>query len=83
MARRTTQLAARSLAVATNEPPTAPPPWKAPSRRGRTSIAAYLDEQTHQQFRILSLELKRSGQNLLIEALNDLFKKYGKPPIAQ
>ena len=50
---------------------------------GRTSIAAYLDEETHQQFRILSVELKRSGQNLLIEALNDLFKKYGKAPIAQ
>ena len=32
---------------------------------------------------MLSVELKRSGQNLLIEALNDLFEKYGKPPIAQ
>ena len=32
---------------------------------------------------MLSVELKRPGQNLLIEALNDLFEKYGKPPIAR
>ena len=69
--------------MATNEPPPAPPPWKAPSRHGRTAISAYVEEQAHQQFRMLSVELKRSGQNLLIEAVNDLFKKYGKPPIAQ
>ena len=57
--------------------------WKAPSRRGRTSITAFVDVQTHQQFRILSIEQRRSGQQLLIEAVNDLFRKYGKEPIAQ
>lgn len=56
--------------------------WKAPSRRGRTAISAFVDVQTHQQFRILSIEQRRSGQQLLIEAVNDLFRKYGKKPIA-
>ena len=69
--------------MATNEPPSPTSPGKAPSRRDRTPVSAYVDEDTHRQFRILSAELKRSGQNLLVEALNDLFKKYGKSPIAQ
>ena len=63
--------------------PTAQAGWKAPSRSGRTSITAFVDAQTHQQYRILSIEQRRSGQQLLIEAVNDLFRKYGKAPIAQ
>jgi len=34
------------------------------------------------QFRQLSLELGKKGEVLLIEAINDLFSKYGKPPVA-
>ena len=66
--------------MATNESQS---PGRPPSRRGRTPVSAYLDAETHRQFRMLSVELKRSGQDLLIEALNDLFEKHGKPPIAQ
>lgn len=77
------QPAARSLAVATNEPPSPPSPGRPRSRRDRTPVSAYVDEETHRQFRMLSVELKRPGQNLLIEELNDLFEKYGKPPIAR
>ena len=69
--------------MATNEPPSPPPTTRPPSRHGRTPIAVFVDEETHRQFRILSAEIQRSGQNLLIEALNDLFEKYGKPSIAQ
>ena len=56
---------------------------RAPSRRGRTAISTFVDVRTHQQFRILCIEQRRSGQQLLIEAVNDLFRKYGKEPIAQ
>ena len=56
---------------------------KGPSRRGRIPITAFVDVQTHQQFRILSIEQRRSGQLMLIEAVNDLFHKYGKKPSAQ
>ena len=66
-----------------SETPTSEAGWKAPSRRGRTTITAFVDVPTHQQFRILSVEQRRSGQQLLIEAVNDLFRKYGKEPIAQ
>ena len=73
----------RAAPEAGPETPTAEAGWKAPSRRGRTTITAFVDVQTHQQFRILSIEQRRSGQQLLIEAVNDLFRKYGKEPIAQ
>lgn len=35
-----------------------------------------------QQFEILKAELGVKGQDLIAEALNLLFKKHGKPPIA-
>ena len=73
----------RATPGADPETPPAAAGWKAPSRRGRISISAFVDVQTHQQFRILSIEQRRSGQQLLIEALNDLFRKYGKEPSAQ
>ena len=70
-------------AVEPDVAPSSTAPRKGPSRRGRTPISAFVDVQTHQQFRILSIEQRRSGQQLLIEAVNDLFRKYGKEPIAQ
>ena len=42
----------------------------------------FLSEAAHRQLRLLSLDERRSGQKLIIEALNDLFRKYGRPPIA-
>ena len=66
-------------------PKTAPPREPTPpaaSRRGRTGITTFLTEEAHRQLRILSLDEKRSGQKLMVEALNDLFEKYGRPRIA-
>jgi hypothetical protein len=34
------------------------------------------------QLKHLATDLDKSAHDLLIEAVNDLFKKYGKPPIA-
>ena len=31
---------------------------------------------------MLALEFGKNGETLLSEAINDLFSKYGKPPIA-
>ena len=56
--------------------------YRAPSRRGRKALTVYLDPAAHRQMRLLGLEQSRSGQDLIIEALNDLFRKNGKPPIA-
>jgi hypothetical protein len=30
----------------------------------------------------MALDLDRSSESLAVEAINDLFAKYGKPPIA-
>ena len=56
--------------------------YRAPSRRGRKALTVYLDPAAHRQLRVLGLEKERSGQDFVIEALNDLFQKHGKPPIA-
>jgi hypothetical protein len=37
---------------------------------------------TYRQFGVLAAELGLNKQDLLREALNDLFTKHGKPPIA-
>lgn len=53
-----------------------------PSRQGTKTIAGHFDPAVSRQFRILALEQDKTGQDLLREALNGLFRKYGKPPIA-
>jgi hypothetical protein len=68
--------------------PSAPTPAKQPttsrpaSRRDKRAITGYVSPQAFQQFQILRAERGRDVQELVEEALNDLFKKYGKPPIA-
>ena len=77
----------KSLADALNtvgSPPTrsesaAPPP----SRRGRKAVTVYLDAAAHRQLRLLALEQNRSGQDLLLEAVDDLFSKHGKARLAR
>jgi len=54
----------------------------AATRAGKKKLTAALDPTAHTQFRQLALELDKKGEALLIEAINDLFGKYGKPPIA-
>lgn len=54
----------------------------APSRRGKRNVSAYIDASAAKQLRILAAEREASTQSLLEEALNDLFRKYGKSAIA-
>lgn len=56
----------------------APPP----SRQGKKTIAGHFDPAVSRQLRALGLEQDRTVQDLLSEALNGLFEKHGKPPIA-
>ena len=55
---------------------------RAPSRIGKKTIAAHFDPAVSKQLKQLGLERDSSTQALLREAINDLFAKYGKPPIA-
>lgn len=49
---------------------------------GRKAKLFQLPESAKKQLAILAIESGKTQQALLTEALNDLFRKYGKPEIA-
>jgi hypothetical protein len=51
-------------------------------KRGKHLISALFEEPTYRQFTTLAAELGLQRQSLLREALNDVFVKHNKPPIA-
>lgn len=53
-----------------------------PSRQGKKAIAGHFDPAVSKQLKQLALEQDTTVQDLLAEALNDLFEKYDKKPIA-
>ena len=48
-----------------------------PSRLGKKPVTAYVDKQTHKQLRSLGLELEKSNQEMILEALHDYFERHG------
>ena len=48
-------------------------------RKGQT---LRLTRDAWKQLKVLAIDQDRTAHDLLIEAVNDLFSKYGKPPIA-
>ena len=54
-----------------------------PSRQGKKFIGAYFDPEVSKQLKILAVETERTSQSLLAEALNLLFERYRKNPIAK
>lgn len=55
---------------------------KAPSRQGKKIVGAYFDPAVSKQLHQIALDKETSLQDLMGEALNDFFEKYGKSPIA-
>ena len=53
-----------------------------PSRQGRKAMTLYLDPAAHKQLKLLAIDLDRPAHGILLEALDDYFRKCGKPPIA-
>jgi len=51
-------------------------------KRGKHLISGLFEETTYRQFTTLAAELGLQRRALLREALNDVFVKHGKPPIA-
>jgi hypothetical protein len=49
---------------------------------GKKVIAGHFDPAVSKQLRKLALEQDSTVQTLLIEAINELFVKYRRPPIA-
>jgi hypothetical protein len=54
----------------------------AATRAGKKKITAAVAPDVHLRFRQLGLEAGKGNETLLIEAISDLFVKYGRPPIA-
>ena len=55
---------------------------KGKSREGRQFIAAHVVPEAAKQFKLLAVQQERTTQALLVEAINDLFAKYGLSRIA-
>jgi hypothetical protein len=55
---------------------------KRPDRTGRTAMPFWVSVAARKQLRMLAAELDSTQQNLMTEALNMLFQKHRKPPIA-
>lgn len=69
---------------ATAKPESTPTP-KRKSRAKKTRqvhLGGYFDPVVHKQFKLLAVEKDLSVQDLMREALNLVFTKYKKPPIA-
>jgi hypothetical protein len=49
---------------------------------GRRQIAGFFAPEVGKKLKGLAVENDSTVQALLTEALNDLFRKHGKPPIA-
>jgi hypothetical protein len=55
---------------------------KGKGRQGRQFIAAHVVPEAAKQFKLLAVQRDRTTQALLVEAINDLFAKYGLSRIA-
>ncbi len=53
-----------------------------PSRVGKKPVTAFFDPEVSRQIKKIGLDQDKTMQDLLQEALNDLFRKYDLPPIA-
>jgi hypothetical protein len=48
---------------------------------GRRGVIVRINHAAWKQLRQLALDEERPANDLMIEALNDLFRKHGRPPI--
>ena len=53
-----------------------------PGRDGRQFIAGHVTPEAAKQFKLLAVQQDQTTQDLLIEAINDLFAKFGLSRIA-
>ena len=55
--------------------PTSPTP---PSRAGTVTITAHMPKETRDRLKIMAVRLGRTMNELMAEALEDLFRKHGE-----
>jgi len=69
-------------------PEPAPPPPQSGrvvqrSRVGKVSIGVWVDPAVRKQLAQIALDTDKDQADLIVEALNLVFERYGKPPIAK
>jgi hypothetical protein len=73
------------------DPPPAPPEPEAPARSvgrpkvhtdGRRGVIVRINHAAWKQLRQLALNEERPANELMVDALNELFRKHGLPPLA-
>ncbi len=69
-----------AFTMAAPAPPTRPP--STGPRAGKKAAPFWMPAAAKKQLDYLTIEQDTTQQAFLTEALNDLFTKYGKPPIA-
>lgn len=52
-------------------------------RHGKVNISGFFEKPVRKQLAMLAVEQERNQVDMLAEALNLLFEKYGKSPIAK
>ncbi len=57
--------------------PHSPMTARPPSRVGKKPVTAYLEKTAHKQLRSLGLDLEKSSQDMIVDALNDYFELHG------
>ena len=66
------------------EPAAAPSEAKrAPGRQGKKAVAFWVDPAASRQLRLLGLNTGKSVQDLMTEALSDLFVKHRLPSLSE
>ena len=51
------------------------------ARKGQVTLVTYTDPAVKKQLKLIALEKDTTQAELFREAINDLFRKNGKPPI--
>jgi hypothetical protein len=83
MTKARAKLGSNATGVFAAEPEPAPIVSDArPDREGRKPMPFWTTEAAKKQLRMMAAEMDTSQQELMTEALNMLFQKHGKPPIA-
>jgi hypothetical protein len=59
-----------------------PAGYRAATRVGKKKVTVPLEPEAHKSLRLLAIDKNTTAEALLLEAVRDLFAKYGRPPIA-
>lgn len=73
----------KPLPVAEEQPISNSQSSRPASRQGKKALGAFVSQEASKQLKQIALDENATVQSLVIEALNDLFVKYGKRPIAE